>query len=380
MNTKTKLSIVAVLMVILLGLGCTTIPQAKANSQFVLHNGFSPAETTYTNKTMPFEIGDIYGGYSYWTLSGGGVQGFDSIDSYVTDCDAGEYEFFGFDEFVNHSIIYAETNFKPIVGPTPTLDIVALGYFYQKTALNVASHWALAITLDEVGFSLVYNTGNGNSPTNQTLVAYPTPFDAADKFNISIANLGDTTGISIYRTTYPEGSLYNGSVVTGSYDARSLYAGFGDIAYSSVNVWGLWDYLTIRDIIVDTPTNGYGFSTIDAYIDEEFTHTFYDVVSGYNSTLEIDSTVTNITLVIQCWLNGTLFDIDTVSDGVNKLRHNVTVTNSNSTVMFAQSNFTYCWGIDYMEGLFLYQYRVQLDFTVEMGQIYMAIISMEVFY
>jgi len=330
---------------------------------------------------MPFEVGDIYGGYSYWTLSGGGTQGFDNIDSYVTDCDAGEFEFFGFDEFVNHSLIYAETNFEPIVGPTPTFDLVALGYFYQKTALDDCSHWALAVTLDESGFSLLYNTGNGNTPTNTSLAAYPTPFDQADEFNISLGNAGNgLTDIYIYRTTYPAQLFYNGSIATGNYDAKSLYAGFGDSAYTSVNVWGKWKYLTIRDTILPVPSDGTGFDQIDAYVDEVFIQMLYAEDEGFNPILEIDETNTNITLIIGCWLNSTTYGVSTVAEGKGIIRHSITVTATNRTVVFSQTNLTYVQGVDYGDNLFLFQYSIELDFTIIYGNIYTVVLAYEIFF
>lgn len=377
--------VAVVTIVLILLLSIASIPPAKA--RFVLiepNKEFSPSEATYSNKTMPFEIGDVYGGYSYWTLAGGGSQGFDNIDSYVTDCDGtpSEFEFFGFDEFVNHSFIYAETNFYPITGSVPTFDLVALGYFYQKTALDDYKHWALAVTLDEVGFSLVHNTGNGNTPTNTTLVAYPTPFDQGDKFDISLENAGDgETSVYINRTTTPVGLIYSGSIQTGNYDARSLYAGFGDIAYTSVNVWGRWEYLTIRDTILTISSGGTGFSKIDAYLDEEFAQTLYDLDEGSNPVLDIYATTTNITLLIDCWLNSTAFGISTIAEGKNIIRHNITVTATNGTVMFSQNNLTYVSGIDYGDNVFLYQYSIQLDVTpIIYGNIYTVLLTYEAFY
>jgi len=379
MITQKTLGAYIVIGLIVIGLIAFTIPQA--NARLVLINEFSPSAVTYTNKTMTFESGDPYGGYSYWTLSGGGTQQHSEY-YYGMDCDGTptEFEFFGFDEFVNHSFISAETNFKPFAAPGSTFDHVPLAYFYQKTALDDHKHWAVAVTLDEVGFSLVYNTGNGNTPTNTTLCAYPLPFDGGDKFDISLENVGDgLTSVYIYRTTWPAELFYSGSIQTGNYDARVLYAGFGEIAYTGINVWGNWFYLTIWDTIIPTPSSGTGYNKIDAYVDEEFAQTLYDVDGGANPIVDIEETVTNITLLIDCSLNSTTYDISTVAEGKNIIRLNITVTSTNGTIVFSQNNLTYISGVDYSDDLFLYQYSVQLDFTPIYGNIYTVIVTYEVY-
>jgi len=48
--------------------------------------------------------------------------------------------------------------------------------------------------------------------------------------------------------------------------------------------------------------------------------------------------------------------------------------------MFSQSNFTYSWGIEYDEDLFLYEYWIELDFVLTMSEIYTTTITYEVFY
>lgn len=365
--------LIAILVVAMIPQPTTTTFVLKADKRFY------PSEVTYANKTMPFEVGDVYGGYSYWTLSDGGVQGFDNINAYVTDCDAEEFEFFGFDEFVNHSYIYAETEFQLIYAPTATFDVVALGYFYQKTALNENNHWALAIACDETGFYLVHNTDDGNEPTNTSISAET--FEEGTKYFISIENAGDGwTDIIIEETTYPYDFSYTGSIATGTYDAKSLYAGFGNTAYFHINVWTYNYYLTISDTILSFPSDGTGFYKIGAYIDEIYTHTFFDLDGVVNSSLDIDTTVSNITLLIECWLNSTTYGVSTVAEGANIIRHNVTVTNRNSTIVFAQSNFTYIVGSDYGDGLFLYQYSVLLDFTPRTGNIYTTVVTYEIYY
>lgn len=378
MNFKKKISICALVIVLLLSLGVSTIPQIQETAILVLDNDFSLSETTYTNKTFHFQDSDPYT-YAYWQYDVGTTTNTQNSNRYAMDTDTnGDYAYFGFDEFVNHSIVSAQVIFET-TALTGTYHFQPLGYFYQKTDLESNTRWALVIDWDSTGIDLVYNTGNGNTPTVVNL--NDTAPSLGVDYSCTLSNFGSQTFVSIQDTTgfgYP--IIYSGYTTTETYDATSLYAGFGQYSSGDGDIYGWHDDLLIFDTIVDTPTNGSGFSTIDAYIDEAFTHTFYDIVTGYNSTLVIDSSVTNITLVVECWLNGTAFDIATVSQGVNQLRHNVTVTNLNNTIMFAQSNLTYVWGIEYGDGLFLFQYWVQLDFTVVMSEIYKTIISMEVFY
>jgi hypothetical protein len=374
---KIKTLLIALVLIFALSF-VIVFPTPSGNANIVLNNDFALSETTYTNISMDFESGDPYNGYSVWTYTIGGLQG-PSDGSYVMDCDSGEYTFFGIDEFVNNSIVKAEVEFNPTEFSGGTYHYQPLGYFYQKTALESNTHWALVLYWSASGLRLYYNTGNGNTPSYFTLNTSTPKEDYI--YTCFLYNFGTETYVSVIDITpLGDGIIYNDYVLTPTYDATSLYAGFGEYGSSGTNIWGRWDDFTVYDFHFDIPTDGYGFSAIDAYIDEEFAHTFYAIVSGYNSTLVIDSTVTNITLVIQCWLNGTTFNADTATEGKNIIRHNVTVTNTNNTIMFSQSNFTYVWGIEYNDDLFLYEYWVELDFTVAMGEIYKIVLQMEIFY
>ena len=378
MKNRIKLVALGIVLILITGIIFTTQEFTQdTKTRIVLNNDFSLSETTYTNKTMHFQVADPYEGYSYFTYeSGGTVQGPSDNEYYMSTAVSGYAEFFGFDEFTDHSIVSSSVEWRTTL-MAGTYHFVPLGYFYQKTALETNTHWALAIYWDSTGADLYYNTGNGDTPTVYPLFA--TAPSLSNPYEFTLQNFGDSTFVEIYDIP-GDTVLYNGTIQTPTFDASALYAGFGQYSSGNGNIYGVWDDLAIIDTIVDIPDYGYGFSTIDAYIDESFAHTFYDIVGGYNSTLEIDSTVINITLVIQCWLNGTLFDASTVAEGVNIIRHNVTVTNQNNTIMFSQSNFTYSWGIEYDEDLFLYEYWIELDFVLTMGEIYTATITYEVFY
>ena len=379
-NRKKSILAIAVLLCLSLGLLTIPIPQIGTNSILILQNDFALSETTYTNISMDFTDGDPYNGHSVWDYTvGSPTHGADPSGFYAMDCDSGEYVFFGIDEFVNNTIVMAEVEFMSTEFSAGTYHYQPLGYFYQKTALESNTHWALVLYWSASGLRLYYNTGNGDTPSYSTLNASTPKED--NFYTCFLYNFGTSTYVRVIDITpLGDGTIYDGSVSTPAYDATSLYAGFGEYSSSGSNTWGRWDDFTVSNVQFDIPTGGYGFNSIDAYIDEEFTHTFYDVATGYNSSLEIDSTVTNITLVIQCWLNGTIVGADTVAEGKNIIRHNVTVTSTNHTIMFSQSNFTYSWGIEYDDDLFLYEYWVELDFTVAVGEIYTVTITYEVFH
>ena len=100
---------------------------------------------------------------------------------------------------------------------------------------------------------------------------------------------------------------------------------------------------------------------------------------GLNQILDIDETVTNITLLVDCWLNSTTYGISTIAEGRNIIRHNITVTSTNHTVVFSQTNLTYISGLDYGDNVFLYQYSVELDFVINYGNIYTVVLVYEIF-
>lgn len=377
------------LVIILLLLGVSTgafmsmyyieVPQNKTADIVFPFKGFSPSTLTYENKTMYFETGDPYNGFSHWTYAyGGGTQG-PSDGYYIIDTDSGEYQYFGYDEFVNHSLITTEVIFRP-TGISGTYKFQIIGYFYQKTALESNTHWALLIEWTSSGLTLYHNTANGGTPSTTNLVA-TAPVDS-HFYRCVLKNSGESSFVGIYDITpASEATIYNGNVTTISYDARSLYAGFGEYCTSGVNTWGRWDNYTIADTILSYPEEGSGFSVVGAYIDDVFTHTFYDIDTGFDSILSVSTSVSNITLLINCWLNGTYYNISSPTEGKNIIRHNVTVTVTNKTVVFSQSNFTYLDGLDYGDNLFWYEYSIELDITpLVQGAIYTTIITMEVYY
>ena len=375
-HRKKTISLLLVLVVSLMLV--VLIHPAKA--QVVLNKAFVPSAATYTNKTMHFQVADPYDGYDYWTYAiGDGLQGA-SDNRYVIQTETtGDARYFGFDEFVNHSVVSAE-----VILDTSALDgtyhIQPLAYFYQKTNLESNTRWALAIDWDSSGIDLYYNTGNGNTPTSVNLVG--TAISLGTDYNITLSNLGVQTFVEIQDIssypTYP--IIYSGYTTTGVYDATSLYAGFGQYSTGSGDINGWWDDFTIIDSTFTYPENGTGFNKIDAYLDEVFTQTLYDMDGGVESSVDVAESVTNITLLVSCWLNSTTYGISTLAEGKNIIRLNVTVTATNHTLVFSQNNLTYISSTDYGDNVFLYQYSVQLDFTIISGNIYTVVLTYEIYY
>lgn len=375
-NRKIAASIIVLLTVLILVV--PMLPVTLARAQIVLNKGFIPSAVTYTNKTFHFQDSDPYT-YAYWQYNVGTTTNTQNTNQYVMDTDQnGEYAYFGFNEFTNHSVVSSEVIFRTSL-TAGTYHFQPLGYFYQKTNLESKTRWALAIDWDSTGIDLYYNTGNGNTPTSVNL--NDTVPDTGIYYKIRLSNLGDQTYVYIQDiSSYPSYPvIYEGYKTTENYDATALYAGFGQYCSGDGNVYGLWDDLAIIDSEFTYPTDGTGFNKIDAYVDEVFTQTLYDIDGGANSVLDVDVSVTNITLLVSCWLNSTTYEISTIAEGKNIIRHNIMVSSTNGTIVFSQNNLTYISGANYGDNVFLYQYSVQLDFT-PIGHIYTATITYEVYF
>ena len=379
MNNRKKMCVLVVLLVSTMFI--ISIQPTKASLALIGPNKeFSPSAVTYTNKTIGFPIADPYQGYSVWTYNVGTTTNGPTDNFYVMDTDqSGEYAYFGFDEFVNHSVVSAQIEYRaPLLAGT--YHYQPLGYFYQKTDLESKTRWALVLHWDAtVGLVLYHNTGNGDTPSSISLNATAIP-ESGTYYHTKLSNLGDQTFVEVIRA-YDSVVVYSGYKTTSSgYDATSLYAGFGQYCTGAGNVYGRWDDFVIIDSEFTYSEDGTGFSKIDAYLDEVFTQTLYDIDGEADSVLEIDGTVTNITLLVDCWLNSTTYGVSTIAEGKNIIRQNITVTSANNTVVFSQANLTYISGADYGDNVFLYQYSVQVDFTLIVGEIYTVTVTYEVFY
>ena len=137
-------------------------------------------------------------------------------------------------------------------------------------------------------------------------------------------------------------------------------------------------------IAYDFPSpNGNGISDISAYVDSVYTAKMYMNPDEYpewdvNTSLEVEVGV-NITLAVFCWINGTDTGISSLAEGLNIMRHNVTVICNNGTTIFSQQNFTYITGADAGAPMYFYRHDVILDFIPSYGGIYITIVTFEIY-
>jgi hypothetical protein len=107
-----------------------------------------------------------------------------------------------------------------------------------------------------------------------------------------------------------------------------------------------------------------------------------DATRDYDESSEVSWNVSIfIKLTVRTWFNSTLTGSSDFTEGKNHHRHNITVTRSNGTIVFSQSNFTYggCYPA-INPPMWLYYYDVILNFLPEYGEIYTVTITYEVFY
>jgi len=208
------------------------------------NKGFSPSDYIYTNKTMHFQAVDPYDGYDTWNYSYlGGVQGPSDDRYYITTNTDAYTQYFGYDEFSTQSDIMAQVWFRTTV-IAGTYRFQPIIYTYQKTALFVSTHWALAIMWYDSNLYLYHNTANGES-INAVLLASVSPV-VNHAYSCLLANSGNDTWVRIY--DYDTSSVvYNGTTTTFNYDATALYAGIGQYSAGSGNIYGSWDNFTIVD-------------------------------------------------------------------------------------------------------------------------------------
>lgn len=134
----------------------------------------------------------------------------------------------------------------------------------------------------------------------------------------------------------------------------------------------------------DETTDGHYIAYIQGYYDGALNATMYYNPTSYPNDTAISTLETfvgtNVTIAVFCWLNGTSAGIASLSEGLNVIRHNMTVINTNGTTVFSKQNFTYNTGLDSYAPMYFYRHDVYLNFTFVLGEIYQVIITYEVYY
>lgn len=87
-----------------------------------------------------------------------------------------------------------------------------------------------------------------------------------------------------------------------------------------------------------------------------------------------------IRLDVWTWFNSSLMGAETTNEGKLYQRHNVTVTSIDDTIVFSQQNFTYQYGDPIDPPMFIYMYRVVLDFLPVAGERYTVTVGYEIFW
>lgn len=87
-----------------------------------------------------------------------------------------------------------------------------------------------------------------------------------------------------------------------------------------------------------------------------------------------------IRLDVWTYLNSTLLGISSRTTGQLYQRHYVIVTDSSDNTVFSQQNFTYIYSDQDNDPLYLYAYRITLDFLPLIAEIYTVEIMYEIYY
>jgi len=104
---------------------------------------------------------------------------------------------------------------------------------------------------------------------------------------------------------------------------------------------------------------------------------------AYNHDQNYDAIEWNVSQVIRmmvwCTLNYTLLGISSLSEGLNYIKHNVTVTDRHNAIVFSKQNFTFDYNASY-DGLYWYRHYVILDFSPLEGELYTVVLNCEIYY
>ena len=127
--------------------------------------------------------------------------------------------------------------------------------------------------------------------------------------------------------------------------------------------------------------HGQGIDRIDLY--ENTTDSWVNIenpVYYYDSGLVDWNASVFIKLSVWAYFNSSFMGIDDDVEGRNYQRHNVSVIQSNGTIVFSQNNFTYVTVETFLTPpLWHYCYEVILDFIPEYGQIYTVSVTYEIY-
>ena len=98
----------------------------------------------------------------------------------------------------------------------------------------------------------------------------------------------------------------------------------------------------------------------------------------YNTTNTFEAVANSSALSMDVfyYVNITSLGASDSTDGLNYIRHNVTVRDINNTVVFSKQNFTYIQTTG-DDPIYIYKHSVTLSFTREQGEIYTLVLMVE---
>ena len=123
---------------------------------------------------------------------------------------------------------------------------------------------------------------------------------------------------------------------------------------------------------------------IDGFFIYENSTGGWDLVDGYitHDDPGIFNWTANVAIHLHCYtnFNSTLTGAASTAQGKNYQRHNVTVTNSMSEIVFSKQNFTYYSVDTEYSPIWFYEYYVTLNFLPLAGEYYTVTVTYEVYY
>lgn len=126
---------------------------------------------------------------------------------------------------------------------------------------------------------------------------------------------------------------------------------------------------------------GQGINRIRIYENSTGSWVFVEQSYYYDELIALEWEL-GIAIKIHCfsYLNSTLILADDANDGKNYFRHNVTVENIADEVVYSKQNFTYYDHSTEGDPIWMYEYRVVLDFLPLASETYYMTIFYEVYY
>lgn len=87
-----------------------------------------------------------------------------------------------------------------------------------------------------------------------------------------------------------------------------------------------------------------------------------------------------IRILVWVWVNSTFLGLSDLAEGLNYIRHNITITNQFSEVIFSQQNFTVFDNSTLLDPIWGYRHYVIPDFSPLEAEFYTITLLCEIYY